>query len=199
MSRVSSVYQLVLQAAIVGGSVLWGLVADKIGIENALLLAGLVLPIGLAARIKLPLTGGTKMVDITPSMHYPSPLLPYEPDLDQGPVLVQIEYKIDPSRQEDFAAAMNRLSTIRKRDGAFFWGLFRHDKYADVYIEAFLIDSWAEHLRQHERITVADRSVEDHAFSFHVGEKPPIVSHFIAESLNGHNEEEEKTNNDNKG
>ena len=123
------------------------------------------------------------MVDVTPSMHYPAPLLPYEADLDQGPVLVQIEYKIDPSRQEDFAVAMNQLSIIRKRDGAFFWGLFRHDKYADVYIEAFLIDSWAEHLRQHERITIADRAIEDHAFSFHIGEKPPIVSHFIAETL----------------
>ncbi len=185
MSRVASVYQLVLQAAIVGGSVLWGLVADKVGIENALLLAGILLPIGLAAKIKLPLMSGTKVVDVTPSKHYPSPLLPYEPELDQGPVLVQIEYKIDPARQEDFAAAMNQLSIIRKRDGAFFWGLFRHDKYADVYIEAFLIDSWAEHLRQHERITVADRAVEDHAFSFHIGEKPPIVSHFIAEPLKG--------------
>jgi hypothetical protein len=189
------VYQLVLQAAIVGGSVLWGIVADKVGIENALLLAGIVLPIGLVAKIKLPISAGIKMVDVTPSMHYPSPLLPYEPELDQGPVLVQIEYKIDPARQEDFGAAMNQLSIIRKRDGAFFWGLFRHDKYADVYIEAFLIDSWAEHLRQHERITVADRAVEDHAFSFHIGEKPPIVSHFIAEPLNGTVQKERNGNN----
>jgi hypothetical protein len=67
--------------------------------------------------------------------------------------------------------------------GAFFWGFFRHDTHPDVYIEAFLVDSWAEHLRQHERITVADRSVEELVFSFHIGSKPPVVSHFIAEPL----------------
>jgi hypothetical protein len=46
-----------------------------------------------------------------------------------------------------------------------------------------MIDSWAEHLRQHERITVADRSVEYRVFSFHIGNKPPVVSHFVAEPL----------------
>ena len=51
--------------------------------------------------------------------------------------------------------AMQDLSTIIKRDGAFYWGLFRHDKKENVYIESFLVDSWVEHLRQHERMTVA--------------------------------------------
>jgi hypothetical protein len=52
-----------------------------------------------------------------------------------------------------------------------------------VFIEAYLVDTWAEHLRQHERITVADKSIEDKALSFHIGDKPPVVSHFIAEEL----------------
>jgi hypothetical protein len=51
--------------------------------------------------------------------------------------------------------AMQDLSTIIKRDGAFYWGLFRHDKKENVYVESFLVDSWVEHLRQHERMTVA--------------------------------------------
>jgi MFS family permease len=136
MSRVASVYQLVLQATIVGGTVLWGATA-----------------------------------------------LVIEPELEHGPVLVQIEYKIDPTRQYEFALAMKDLGSIRKRDGAFFWGIFRHDTYPDVFIESFLIESWAEHLRQHERITIADRLVEDKVLSFHINDKPPVVSHFIAEPL----------------
>jgi Transmembrane secretion effector len=75
---------------------------------------------------------------------------------------------------------MQDLSTIRKRDGAFYWGLFRHDKKENVYVESFLVDSWIEHLRQHERMTVADRSIEERALAFHIDEKPPNVSHFIA-------------------
>jgi len=76
--------------------------------------------------------------------------------------------------------AMQDLSTIIKRDGAFYWGLFRHDKKENVYIESFLVDSWVEHLRHHERMKVADRSIQEHAFAFHIDGKPPNVSHFIA-------------------
>lgn len=59
-------------------------------------------------------------------------------------------------------------------------GEFSDMTHPDVYIESFLIDSWAEHLRQHERITVIDRTVEDLALSFHIDNQPPVVSHFIA-------------------
>jgi MFS family permease len=180
MSRVASVYQLVLQSAIVGGTVFWGAAADRLGIRIALLLTGMALAAGLITKTSFPLKAGKEDVDVSPSMHWPFPTLLVKPEFEQGPVLVQIEYKIDPKHQDEFAHAMKDLSIIRKRDGAFFWGLFRHDVYPDVYIEAFMIDSWAEHLRQHERITVSDRSVEDRAFSFHIGNKPPVVSHFIA-------------------
>jgi len=180
MSRVASVYQLVLQSAIVGGTVFWGAAADRLGIRIALLLTGMALAAGLMTKTRFPLRAGNEDVDVSPSMHWPLPTLLVKPEFEQGPVLVQIEYKIDPKHQDEFSHAMKDLSIIRKRDGAFFWGLFRHDVYPDIYIEAFMIDSWAEHLRQHERITVADRSVEDRAFSFHIGNKPPVVSHFIA-------------------
>jgi MFS family permease len=180
MSRVASVYQLVLQSAIVGGTVFWGAAADRLGIRIALLLTGIALAAGLITKTRFPLRAEKEDVDVSPSMHWPFPTLLVKPEFEQGPVLVQIEYKIDPKHQDEFAHAMKDLSIIRKRDGAFFWGLFRHDVYPDVYIEAFMIDSWAEHLRQHERITVSDRSVEDRAFSFHIGNKPPVVSHFIA-------------------
>jgi hypothetical protein len=51
------------------------------------------------------------------------------------------------------------------------------------YIETFIAESWEEHLRQHERFTIADREIEDKVRSFHIGKNPPMVTHFIAESL----------------
>jgi MFS family permease len=183
MSRVASVYQLVLQATIVAGTVLWGATADRLGIRIALVITGIVLAAGLITKLKFPLQVGEGELDVSPSMHWPDPAFAIEPELEHGPVLVQIEYKIDPAHQYEFALAMKDLGSIRKRDGAFFWGIFRHDTYQDVFIESFLIESWAEHLRQHERITIADRLVEDRVLSFHIGNKPPVVSHFIAEPL----------------
>ena len=39
--------------------------------------------------------------------------------------------------------------------------------------------SLVEHLRQHELIAVADRSIQERALAFHIDEKPPSVSQFI--------------------
>ena len=138
---------------------------------------------GLTTKLKFPLQTGRGGVDVSPPMRWPDPVRAIEPELEHGPVLVQIEYKIDPIHQYDFVMAMKDLGSIRKRDGAFFWGIFRHDTYQNVFIESFLIDSWAEHLRQHQRITIADRLVQDKVLSFHIDNKPPVVSHFIAEPL----------------
>lgn len=71
------------------------------------------------------------------------------------------------------------VAGVRRRDGAIQWGLF-HDT-ADPWrqVETFVVDSWADHLRQPERGTVADREIEARARAFHVGEAPPQISHLI--------------------
>lgn len=47
------------------------------------------------------------------------------------------------------------------------------------YLETFVVESWAEHLRQHERVTVAERATQERASAFQISEMPPIVSHLI--------------------
>jgi hypothetical protein len=44
-------------------------------------------------------------------------------------------------------------------------------------------ESWAEHLRQHERVTAEDREAEQRARAFHLGPEPPKITHLIAEQL----------------
>jgi hypothetical protein len=60
------------------------------------------------------------LIDATASMHWPVPQLLTQPTLDQGPVRILIEYKIDPSKLQEFTMAMQDSSTIRKCDGAFY-------------------------------------------------------------------------------
>ena len=50
-------------------------------------------------------------------------------------------------------------------------------------VETFTADSWIEHLRQHERITVSDRVLRDVARGFHVGEEAPVVTHLVGASV----------------
>jgi hypothetical protein len=102
-----------------------------------------------------------------------------EPQAEQGPVLVTVEYRIDPQRTGEFALAMLELGRVRRRDGAVDWGLFEDVAAQGRYLETFVVESWAEHLRQHERATVADRQIWERARSFHLPEGPPTVSHLV--------------------
>ena len=56
--------------------------------------------------------------------------------------------------------AMHEYGRTRRRDGAYEWAIFRDTEISDRYLEIFLVNSWAEHLRQHERQTQADRALE---------------------------------------
>ena len=100
---------------------------------------------------------------------------------DQGPVLVMIEYRVDPERAAEFAAAMTELRRVRLRGGAMQWGLFNDADEPGIHTEMFLVSSWMEHMRQHERITVADEEIRLRAGGFHTGPEPPAVRHLIAE------------------
>jgi hypothetical protein len=74
---------------------------------------------------------------------------------------------------------MAALRDVRRRDGAIDWRLFRDPARPGRYVEEFTSRSWVDHLRQHERVTVEDRSVEDAARAFQVGDGPR-VEHLVA-------------------
>ena len=78
---------------------------------------------------------------------------------------------------------MRRVRRLRKRDGATSWGLLANVERPAHYTETFVVESWLEHLRQHERVTVADRAVLEKARSFHVDSEPPRVTHYLVEPL----------------
>jgi MFS family permease len=177
-ARVLAVYMLVFAGALSGGSAVWGAVATHQGLKAALLYSagGLVLGLLAAIRYRVILDEDS---DLTPSLHWPEPHLILEPKPEQGPVLVTVEYLINPREPREFAQAMRALGVIRRRDGAIRWGLFQDTTNPGRFIETFIVETWMEHRRQHERMTVADRVIEDRAFSFHLGDDRPRVEHLI--------------------
>ncbi len=171
-------YLLVFQGGMALGSVIWGVTAERAGTPTALLVAAGGLTAGLLTMIRYPLkeVGG---LDLAASLHWPVPAVAVEPRGEDGPVLVLVEYRVDPAEAAEFVVAAEALEVVRRRDGAFRWGLFRDLADPGRWVETFLVESWAEHLRQHERHTVEDRAVEDRVRAFHRGDGPPAVSHLI--------------------
>lgn len=179
-ARALSVYLLIFQGGMAAGSALWGLVAAHFGIRNALFAAAATTLLGVpAARWFRLRRGDAEAADLTPSLHWPDPRVAAEPNPEQGPVLVTVEYRIDPERWREFAAAMRVVGRLRRRDGAVRWSLFRDTADPARWLETFVTESWAEHLRQHARFTVADRAIEDKVHAFQVTDQPPVVSHFV--------------------
>jgi MFS family permease len=181
-ARVLATYMLVFFGGMALGSAVWGVVATHIGVSETLLCAAGALIAGLAAAYFFPLRAGEEL-DLEPSLHWPDPVYVNEPHPLDGPVLVTIEYQIDPARAGEFVAAMREVKRILQRDGAVRWGLFVDPAQPTRYLETFLVESWAEHMRQHARVTMEDRTVQDRARSFHVGPAQPMVTHLIAQDL----------------
>ena len=129
----------------------------------------------LGLFLKLP----EATVDLTPWIHWRVPVIPAEiaADTDAGPILVTVEYSVEPEQQAAFLQAIYEYRRIRRRDGAFRWGVFRDLEKPDHYVEIFLVNSWAEHLRQHERSTVVDRRAEERVFRYVTG--TPTVRHLV--------------------
>jgi MFS family permease len=177
-----AVYLLVLYGGMAGGSALWGAFAEHAGLRLALLTAGLGLLAGVVLASPYRLLRG-EGPDLAPSRHWPAPMVITEPEADRGAVLVTVEYRIDPAAADAFARAMLDVRRTRMRDGAFRWDLLSDPADPGRFVESFMVESWVEHLRQHERVTMSDREVEERARRYHKGPGPPSVSHFIAKEL----------------
>jgi len=173
-ARVLAVSMLVFQGAVAAGSAAWGSAAAKIGISSALLWAGLgtMATTALALFLPLPKTG----VDLTPWNHWRMPAAS-PTEFDAGPVLVTVEYFVNSDRLDEFMKTIHEYGRVRRRDGASRWGICRDLETPDRYVETFVVGSWAEHLRQHERLTRADSLLEDRLRG--CIRKEPSVRHLI--------------------
>jgi transmembrane secretion effector len=172
-ARVLAVFMLVTQGAVAAGSAAWGAIAARRGVEEALLWSGAGALAAMVLGLFLRLPDAT--VDLAPWNHWALPPVG-EPD-DAGPVLVTVEYHVNPQSVEEFIKAMHRYGRIRRRDGASRWGICRDLETADRYLETFVVSSWAEHLRQHDRITRSDSQLEEQLRG--CVRDPPRVRHLV--------------------
>jgi MFS family permease len=174
-ARVLAVYLFVFQGSVAAGSTVWGYVALHTNVHLTLVFAsiGTGACLLLAPLLRLPNTN----VDLSIWNHWVKPTMIQEPAPDQGPVLVTVKYVIDPAKATEFLRLISRYQRVRRRDGATSWGIFVDTEALDTYLESFKIDSWAEHERQHNRFTVADREIEKQVLSYAV--KPVEVKHYI--------------------
>ena len=179
-ARALAVSLLVIQGSMAGGALLWGWVASRIGVSNALLVAA-----GTGSSAAWSWRAAFRSARPRASTcHRPSRFPRPSRSATSPPATGRCwsPSSISSTRRAPTTSSTPsaRMARIRRRDGAQLWGVFRDAVDPARWLETFTVESWAEHLRQHERVTVSDRELQDVARSFHVGPTRPVVTHYIA-------------------
>jgi len=176
-ARGLAVYMVIFTGSMTAGALVWGLVAEGIGLRSTLLVAAFAVLASVVAGVvsRLPETGH---LDPQPAIYWPEARLAFEPEPDAGPILVSVEYTVTPEREAAFLEAMDHLRGSRRRTGASRWELYRDGERPDRFVEIFSVPSWEEHLRQHEgRLTATDRAIEEAALAF--SDPPARAEHLL--------------------
>ncbi len=170
-------YQLVFFGGQAVGALLWGLVAERIGLVDTFLAAAVLTAACAATLVRWPLIE-TRHLDREPAVYWPEPDLTVQPDAAAGPVVVTATYTVTPENEPKFLDAMRSVRHTRMRTGAVQWGVFRHGETGDRLVEIYVVPTWGEHLRQHTgRLTGTDRDIELRARA--LAEAPPEIAHLL--------------------
>ncbi len=181
-ARGMAIYQMGLMGGAAAGSLLWGQVAGLYSVRVAVAAAAVVGPLLWLATRRLSVEGGTDP-DFSPAVLGSVPQVAIDVDPDEGPVMVTVEYQIDPADAAAFAAVMRETRRARLRQGALSWGLFKDTSAPGRYIEYFVDESWVEHERRLERFSAADAGLRERRGAFHKGSGAPVVNRYVAEAL----------------
>ena len=155
------------------GAFLWGHVGQAYGIDAAMIASGTVVMLtpllGLVLRMPQvagPEVQGTERVE-------PKVRLALTPR--SGPVILEIDYRVDPAQARDFYAAMQAVRRARLRSGGFDWSLARDIADPELWTEHYHCPTWRDYLRQRDRLTRSDELAQQRASAFHrSGEMQPV-------------------------
>jgi len=181
-ARGMSLYMMTMMAATSVSAAVWGQVASLIDVPWTFVAAAATgIMLWLLSR-RLHATPAEQH-DLTPARILKEPVPAFPVEHRMGPVMVTVDYRIDPSRAVEFASVMRESRANRLQMGALSWGLFHDTSEPGHYIEYYLDESWADHLRRFDRFTAADADLRLRRYAFHTGSEPPKVTRYIAESL----------------
>ena len=183
-ARGMSIYQMALMGGSAAGSLLWGQVAAHVGVQGAVLAAAAFGVIALLFTRRFSVEGGENL-DFSPASVRPAPEPAPAVGPEDGPVMVTLEYHIDPAQATAFAEVMQRTRRARLRQGALSWGLFRDVALPGRYVEYFVDENWVEHQRRLERFTAFDAELREQRLAFHIGAEPPELRRYVADGPAG--------------
>jgi hypothetical protein len=177
MARVLALVMLVYGGSVAVGSALWGYLSDAFSVQASIVIAvaGLLASVLLGQRYPIAQEGHR---DLSQRPAGPPPAHTVDLAHERGPVMVTLDYQIDPARRDAVLDQLASMRMIRQRSGAYFWEVFDAPDRPGSVRETFLVESWLEYLRQRERLTGHDQAAEQRLLE--LTGSPPRERHFVA-------------------
>ena len=169
------------QASIAGGIALgswgWGRLTDAAGVETALLVsAGLMLvsPV-LGLWLRMPRVGARN----EDAEVLADPEVRLALTGRSGPLVVEIEYRVDQESARAFHNVMQEVQLSRQRNGAYGWSIARDIADPELWTERYHCPTWFDYLRQRNRSTQSERALHQRAMDYHLGPDPVRVRRML--------------------
>lgn len=177
-ARAVSMGLVAVQASLALGSVAWGWLASVAGTQAALLGSAALMMVLLALNRVARISLGNE-ADVLPRVQLPDVAMAFEPQLDDGPVLVQIEYRVEQANQPAFLRAIYSVESVRRRNGATSWRIFRDLENRERFVERYIVASWAEYVRLRARLTIADQALQQRVEQLQRPQVPVRISRLL--------------------
>ena len=177
-ARAVSMNLVATQGCLALGSALWGALASGFGTRWALAAsaAAVIALQWMYRRVRVEMG---QEADVVPGARLPELTIVGEPLPDDGPVLIQLEYRIDAQNRDAFLKAIQKVGPTRRRNGATSWRVFRDIGEEGRFVERYVIASWAEYVRLRARMTMADSRLQQRVAELQRSDAPIRVSRLI--------------------
>jgi predicted MFS family arabinose efflux permease len=169
------------QASIAGGIAIgswgWGRLTDAAGVQTALLVSA-------ALMFASPLLGLWLRMPRVGARNEDAELLA-DPEVRlalsgrSGPLVVEIEYRVDQESARTFHSVMQEVQLSRQRNGAYGWSIARDIADPELWTERYHCPTWLDYLRQRNRSTQSERALHQRAQAFHLGPEPVRVRRML--------------------
>lgn len=161
-ARALSLFSSALTGGIAIGAAGWGLAASGTSVAVAVIASGvamLAMPL-LAKLFPLPEAALADVELVEPS-HQPEVGMALT--LRSGPVVIEIDYDVEPARARDFYSAMLHVQRTRLRNGGFDWTIARDIADPALWTERYQCPTWGDYLRMRDRYSQTDIGLHEDA------------------------------------
>jgi len=185
-ARGMSIFQMSLMGGSAIGAAIFGTLTSYSSVTFSVICGSVFGIIAVLLTKHLKIEGGLEE-DMTPVCPVEHPIPDRDIDLQAGPVMISVEYKITEMFLPAFKEVMQRSRDARLRQGAMSWSMFEDAEKAGMMVENFVFETWADYLRRFDRFTTNDLNLQEERFKYHEGTEPPKIIRRVATSFSENN------------